>query len=47
MIGVDHYIKKRGYVRVVYKGMEVRKNFAVLDKICGKLYSMILFLLVS
>ena len=31
MIGVDHKVKKRGYVSFVFMGREVRKHFAVLE----------------
>ena len=37
MIGLDHYIMKIGVILVVTKGREVRKHFAVLDKITKQL----------
>ena len=37
MIGLDHQIKKSGYIFVETKGKEVRKHFAVLDNIKKKL----------
>ena len=41
----DHWIKKRGFIWVAYKGREVRKNFAVLDRIIIAAIEFLLFLL--
>ena len=43
MISLHIQIEKKGYIWAVTKGRELRKHFAVLDKLRGNWYSMILF----